>query len=153
MKMNRLSKYSEAAFNLPELCVVIACAGILFMLVFPALAANKIQSASTGCLYNLRHLQTGCAMYATETNDYLMPNSPFGYAANECWCPNPSTAGAAMGWGNQMGNTNFAVFTNALLWPYIGRNTSIFRCPGDMVPSANGFRLRSYSMNGQMGAV
>src|SRR5581483_6198709 len=29
----------------------------------------------------------------------------------------------------------------------------VFKCPADNVPSKNGPRLRSYSMNGQMGAV
>src|SRR5208282_6246586 len=76
MKSNPSSKNPEAAFNLTELCVVIACIAVLAMLVLPALAATKMQSASTGCLYNLRHLMTGWEMYRTENNDYLMPNSP-----------------------------------------------------------------------------
>lgn len=153
MKTKRLSKKFEEGFKLAELCVVIACTGILAMLVLPALATGKIESAATGCLYNLRHLQTGCAMYSTENNDYLMPNSPYGYPNNECWCPNQDTPGAAMNWVYDHGNTNVAVFTNTLLWPYVSKNISVYRCPGDTVPSQNGFRVRSYSMNGQMGNV
>jgi prepilin-type processing-associated H-X9-DG protein len=149
MKAKCSSKKSEAAFNLAELGVVIACAGILAMVVLPALAADKLQSASTGCLYNLRHLQTGGAMYAAENNNYLVPNAPLGTPPNEGWCDSRN----GESWGNSIENTNPATYESALLWPYLGNNLSVFRCPGDSVPSANGFRLRSYSMNGQMGAV
>jgi competence protein ComGC len=81
MNSKRSSKNSETAFNLAELAVLIACAGVLALLVFPALATGKIQSASFGCLYNLLHLQAGCAIYASENNDYLVPNAPYGYPA------------------------------------------------------------------------
>jgi prepilin-type processing-associated H-X9-DG protein len=148
MKLKRSLINSEAAFNLIELGVAVACAGIVALLVLPALATDKLQSVSTGCLYNLRHLQTGCAMYSTENNDYLMPNAPLGGSASNTWCGNEFE-----GWGNFDANTNSAVYKNALLWPYLGNNLSAFRCPGDTVPSANGYRIRSYSMNGQMGAT
>ncbi len=144
MKSNLSSKNPEAAFNLTELCVVIACVAVLAMLVLPALAAGKVQSASAGCLYNLRHLMTGWAMYRTEYNDYLMPNSPLGASSNS-WC-----GGEAEGWSNNDANTNPVVYTSSLMWPYVGNNLSVYRCPGDVVPSANGQRIRSYSMQGQM---
>lgn len=147
MKSQPSSNNSEAAFNLAELCVVIACTGTLAVLLLPALAADKIQSAAIGCLYNLRHLQTGCAMYSSENNDYLMPNAPLGGTANATWC-----GGEAENWTYANANTNQALYESALLWPYLGNNLSVFRCPGDTVPSQNGLRIRSYSMNGQMGA-
>ncbi len=140
------SKNPGAAFTLTELCVVIACVAVLALLVLPALAATKMQSASAGCLYNLRHLQTGCAMYATENNDYLMPNAPLGYAAG--WV----SPKVVENWANSPANTNSLYYTNsnALMWPYVNNNLGVFRCPGDVVPSANGTRIRSYSMNGAM---
>jgi prepilin-type processing-associated H-X9-DG protein len=149
MQLKRSSRKSEAAFNLAELSVVIACAGVLALLVLPAMATGKLQSASIGCLYNLRHLQTGCAMYASENNDYLVPNAPVGALSTHAWVL--SQIGES--WGNAIENTNPATYEDGLLWPYLGNNLSVFRCPGDTVPSVNGFRLRSYSMNGQMGAV
>jgi prepilin-type processing-associated H-X9-DG protein len=148
MNLNRISKNPEAAFNFVELAVAVGCVGVLALLVMPAFAAGKTQSASTGCLYNLRHLQTGCAMYSTENNDYLMPNALLVANTTNTWC-----GGGTEGWGNSDANTNPAVYKNALLWPYLGNNLSAFRCPGDTVPSVNGYRIRSYSMNGQMGAV
>ncbi|MGH8023264.1 MAG: hypothetical protein ACRED1_06770, partial [Limisphaerales bacterium] len=140
---------SEAAFNLIELGVLSVCAGILAVLVLPAIAASRLQGAGIGCLCNLRHLQTGAAMYAAENNDYLVPNAALGLSSAGEWCDCVS----GESWGNSIDNTNPAACEDGLLWPYLGGNLSVFRCPGDNVPSANGFRLRSYSMNGQMGAV
>jgi len=146
MKTNPSSKNPEAAFNLTELCVVIACIAVLAMLVLPALAATKMQSASAGCLYNLRHLMIGWEMYRTENNDYLMPNAPAGYAAG--WV----SPQVAENWATAPANTNSVYYTNskALMWPYVNNNLSVYRCPGDVVPSANGTRIRSYSMNSAM---
>ena len=143
MKPNSSSKHPGAAFTLTELCVVLACVVVLALLVLPALGAGKTQSASTGCLYNLRHLQTGCAMYSADNNDYLMPNSPVGsYPAG--W-----VSPAAENWGSAPANIDPTYYTNSksLMWPYLNNNLRAFRCPGDMVPSANGTRIRSYSMN------
>src|ERR1035438_5062903 len=140
------SENSEAAFTLTELCVVLVSVAILVLLVLPALGASKTQSASAGCLYNLRHLQTGCAMYSTDNNDYLMPNSPLGnYPAG--W-----VSPAAENWAAAPANIDPTYYTNSksLMWPYLNNNLSVFRCPGDMVPSANGTRIRSYSMNGSV---
>lgn len=150
MNPNPKSENSEAAFTLTELCVVLVSFAILVLLVLPGLGASKTQSASTGCLYNLRHLQTGCAMYSTDNNDYLIPNAPLGSDSNKgAWI----SGLVAENWGNSPANTNPVYYTSALLWPYLGNNLSVFRCPGDVVPSANGTRIRSYSMNGQMGSV
>jgi prepilin-type processing-associated H-X9-DG protein len=149
MKSKRSSNNSEAAFNLAELAVLIGCVGILALLVVPAMAVGKIQSASIGCLYNLRHLQTGAAMYTAENNDYLVPNAPLGSPTNRAWCPCIN----GENWVNAFENTNVTRYETTLLWPYLGNNLNVFRCPGDTVPSANGFRLRSYSMNNFMGAV
>ncbi len=57
------------------------------------------------------------------------------------------------GWDALPGNTNIALYTDALLAPFVANQIGVYQCPGDRIPSANGRRLRSYSMNGQMGAV
>ena len=52
------------------------------------------------------------------------------------------------------GNTNLALYTSGLLAPYIANQIGVYKCPADIIPSAGGQqRLRTYSMNGQMGAV
>ncbi len=146
MKTMPSSKNPEAAFNLTELCVVLAVVAVLATLVLPVLAAGKMQSASAGCLYNLRHLMIGWEMYRTEYNDYLMPNAPLGFVTG--WV----SPQASENWTYGPANTNSVFYTNsnALMWPYVNNNLSVYRCPGDVVPSANGTRIRSYSMNGAM---
>ena len=56
-------------------------------------------------------------------------------------------------WGPVDGNTNVSLYTDTLIFPYISSNITVLKCPADVVPSANGQRLRSYSMNGQMGTT
>ena len=56
-----------------------------------------------------------------------------------------------MGWGNETANTNVAYLRESILGQYVSGSVAIFRCPGDTVPSDNGLRVRSYSMNGQIG--
>ena len=75
-----------------------------------------------------------------------MPNAPLGAPNNTTWC-----GGQAENWGIANANTNPAIYMSALLWPYVNNNLNVYRCPGDTVPSLNGFRIRSYSMNGQVG--
>ena len=50
-------------------------------------------------------------------------------------------------------NTNPFYLTAPLLGPYVAKNTGIYKCPADRVPSAVGPRNRSYSMNGFVGAT
>jgi len=148
MRMMPPSRNPRAAFTLTELCVVIACIAILAVLVLPALAAGKVQSASAGCLSNLRHLMVGWEMYRTEYNDYLMPNSPL-LAGN-----NTNTwVGGAENWSSADANTNPVYYTSTLMWRYVNNDLNVYRCPGDVVQSANGTRIRSYSMNGQVGST
>jgi hypothetical protein len=48
-------------------------------------------------------------------------------------------------------NTNTALYRNCLLAPYVINQVNVYRCPGDFIQSQNGQRIRSYSMNSQMG--
>jgi prepilin-type processing-associated H-X9-DG protein len=144
MRINRPSKY---AFTLVELLVVVATVALLGCLIIPAFASAKIRSPAVGCLSNLRQLQIGWLMYKDDNNDVLMPGGPAGFPSNQVWCAGTES------WGSTPGNTNRALYLGSLMAPYVSSNVTVFRCPGDVIPSANGTRLRSYSMNGQMGAV
>jgi prepilin-type N-terminal cleavage/methylation domain-containing protein len=140
-------------FTLIELLVVIAIIAILAAMLLPALAAAKSKAQAIACVSNTKQLQLGWEMYATDSQEIMVPNSPYraGGNANESWCPNLGTAGAGMDWNYAIGNTNSAVFGSSILAPYMGNQLGVYRCPADIIPSKNGQRVRSYSMQGQVG--
>jgi type II secretory pathway pseudopilin PulG len=143
----RSSARSQNAFTYLELIIVVAVfVAMLALVALPAWARPKTRSAAAGCLSNLRQLMTGWQMYADDNSGRLMWNAPFGAVARTTWVP------PASGWGNIPDNTNTALMLAGLMGKYVNSNVTVFRCPADVVPSANGYRLRSYSMNGQVGA-
>jgi hypothetical protein len=137
---------SKSAFTCLELIVVIAVFLMVFALVaLPALARSKTRSPAAGCLSNLRQLMVAWQMYAEENGGAFMLNAPVGTATAKGWCP------SSTGWGNVNANTNVSSLLSSQMGRYFSNNISVFRCPGDVIPSTNGYRLRSYSMNGQLG--
>jgi prepilin-type N-terminal cleavage/methylation domain-containing protein len=148
--INLKSPYCEAktnrvAFTLIELLVVIAIIAILAAMLLPALAGAKRKAYAVQCVSNIKQLQLGWIMYANENNDLLMPNSP-STAGGVSWCGNNPED-----WGNRDGNTNSTLYQTNLMAGYMTGQLGVYRCPADNIPSDNGQRIRTYSMQGQLG--
>lgn len=139
------AKRNLRAFTLIELLVVIAIIAILAAMLLPALSRAKQRALTANCLSNKRQLQGASAMYTGDYRDYLVPNAPLGPSANT-WC-----GGGSEDWLFSAWNTRVDLYRTNLLAAYVANNVNVYRCPGDYLPSKNGQRIRSVSMNSQMG--
>ena len=137
----------NCGFTLIELLVVIAIIAILAAMLLPALSQAKLKAQVMQSLTNIKQVQTGWHMYAGDNNDAMVPNAALtvGSTANS-WCGSQGED-----WYTSGANTNRAQYTGSIIGPYMGNQLGVYRCPGDNIPSDNGQRIRSYSMNGQMG--
>ncbi len=145
----KIKDRSLSGFNVMELMAVLATLAILFCLVLPVMAKARMKSTGSGCLNNFRQMMIGWAAFAVENNDTMVPNGPVSAVSTNAWV----SGLYAEDWYSASANTNRSNYLTALFAPYIGNRIELYRCPGDVIPSANGFRLRSCSMNGNMGAL
>jgi len=149
MKKQRLMFNVRAGFTLIELLVVIAIIAILAAMLLPALSAAKSKAYQAQCVSNLKQLQLGWVVYAGDFNDVLMPNSPSTGGSGLSWVG----SAAVEDWGFRDGNTNSMLYQTNLMAGYMSSQLGVYRCPADIVPSDNGQRLRTYSMQGQVGST
>jgi prepilin-type N-terminal cleavage/methylation domain-containing protein len=136
----------NAAFTLIELLVVIAIIAILAAILLPVLNAAKVRAESIQCLNDKKELATACAMYPDDWNNYMIPNAPLGPLASYGWCDSAS----GENWTGSAENTNLLNYTTNCLADYLSKQVKVYTCPGDTIPSQNGARIRSISMNAQV---
>ena len=138
---------TPGGFTLIELLVVIAIIAILAALLLPALGRSKAKAEGMTCANNIRQLSVAWHLYADDNGGLLVNNHgvPETLARRQTWANNVED------WLDGDGNTNFVYLTESMLGPYANRATKIYKCPSDRAPAANGERIRTMSMNAQVG--
>src|SRR5690348_5459055 len=138
-------------FTLIELLVVIAIIAILAAMLLPVLSRSKCRAQAVQCMNNGRQIMLGWRLYADDNNDQLLGCNGADPSRPDCIIDTPS-ATCWLDFTAKPGNWDPGVtLTPAPIFPYIGKNVAVFKCPGDRSAVLVGAKLlprvRSISMS------
>jgi len=94
-------------------------------------------------------MQIGSIMYQNDFADIMLPNAPLGYTDAKSW----DNSMQGENWTTSPDNTNRVAMAAALMGNYLGGQVDVYKCPGDSIPSVNGDRIRTFSMQSQVGNI
>ena len=135
------------AFTLIELLVVVAVIAILAGLLLPALSKAKGRAQGVTCANNLKQLSIAWTMHSDEHAGLLVNN----HGILETVKSRMNWVNNLLDWNYSPDNTNRVSLTSGELAPFLNESTAVFKCPSDRSLAANGYRIRSYSMNSLVG--
>jgi prepilin-type N-terminal cleavage/methylation domain-containing protein/prepilin-type processing-associated H-X9-DG protein len=121
---NPLGKSNEnQGFTLIELLVVIAIIAILAAMLLPALSRAKLKAQGIQCMSNTKQLTLGWIMWSGDNNDALLDS--------RAWVAGDVSDPGSFEFVDVQGiNIGFNLPASPL-YPYIGKNVKVFKCPGD----------------------
>ena len=135
------------AFTLLELLVVVAIIAVLAALLLTAVNRAKSKAQAIICLNNTKQLITAWLMYASDNQERFVNN----HGDEEIRITRNSWINNLLSWSATPDNTNQIFVRESKLASYLARSPSVYKCPADRIPSVNGQRTRSVSMNGMVG--
>jgi hypothetical protein len=160
--MKTHSQSDQLGFTRMDLMAVVVVLGLLLAVCGSALGRTGVNSKGLRCLSNVRQLCNAWRMYADDNNDRLVYASTAGNGSpldtNPQNLNNYAWSGAHMDY-NPANRANWDInidMTRRPLWPYTGRDASIYKCPEDQssVQTLSGSivpRVLSMSMNLYLG--
>ena len=150
------------AFTRLDAAATIVVLSLLALIAFLAITRNAFAAVGITCVGNLGKLNLAWQLYSAENAEEVMNNFGFADMSGTVsaktylnWTHN------MMDWSTNPSNTNRTLMATSKLYPYLENTTTPtpFKCPADRfissVQNQAGWttgRLRSYSMNGFMGA-
>jgi competence protein ComGC len=158
--MKTLPPSAQPGFTRGDLLVIIVMLGMLVLVCIPAFGKASTNSKGLRCLYNVRQLANAWRMYADDNRDRIVYASTDGgvASADPQNLNNYAWSGAHMDY-HPHNRANYDVTYDIMkrpLWPYVGRDASVYKCPEDQssVQTSSGAiapRVLSMAMNTYLG--